>query len=303
MEKLKNSNNKFVKIFLKLIEKNKEFKLNEVSAVVVYYLLLSIGPFLVLGFSIMTYFLQEHIDTVLSVANSVYEDASIILSPIMDYLASTNNRTFAIVGGLITLFSASKASKFIIKAFNNIFEINEGEGIKNFILNNIYAMIFTLALLVSLIVFFVFFVTGDPIASVINFLFNIDLNQFFLWGLLRNLIPIVYLFLFLTIIFKLLSKFGGEKISFKEAIIGSSFVTIGWIIGSLGFAFYINNFNNNNAIYGALGSIMVIMLWFYLLIYMLLLGAALIDSYMEVKDRTEIEDLKRPFQKDMRNKF
>ena len=298
MEKLKQSNNKFVQIILKLIEKNNEFQLSEKSAVVVYYLLLSIGPFLVLGLTIMTSFLTEHVDKVVDVATNLYSDAEIIINPIIDYLSTSNNAAFAIVGAITALFSASKAAKHIINSFNDIFNIDEEEGIKGFILNNIYSMLLTLALMISLIVFFVLFVTGDPIAAIINFLVGFDLSEFALWNFLKNFIPIAYLFLFATILFLILSKFGnGKTFSLKESAIGGGFVTVGWIIGSLLFTFYINNFNNNNAIYGVLGSIMVIMLWFYILMYMLLLGAALIDSYMEVKQQREIDDIKRPFKK------
>ena len=65
----------------------------------------------------------------------------------------------------------------------------------------------------------------------------------------------------------------------------------GWIIGSGLFSFYIKNLNQNNAMYGVLGSIMVLMLWFYLLIYMLLLGGILITSHTEVKERIKWEDI------------
>ena len=43
--------------------------------------------------------------------------------------------------------------------------------------------------------------------------------------------------------------------------------------------------------YGALGSIMVLMLWFYLLVFTLLLGGALITSYIEVRERIKWEDV------------
>lgn len=296
MVKNKKSNNKFVKLALKLIDKNKEYNLSEKSAVVVYYILLSVGPFLVLGLTLMTNFLSSHVDKVVEVATNLYADAAIIINPIVDYLHSSNSQTFAIVGLVTALFSSSKAAKNIMKSFNDIFRLKKEGGLKSFILNNIYSMILTLALMISLITFFVLFVTGDPIASIINFVTGFNLSEFALWNFLKNFIPIAYLFIFATSLFMVLSKFGnGATFSIKEAAIGGGFVTIGWILGSLLFTFYINNFNNNNAVYGVLGSIMIIMIWFYILMYTLLLGAALIDAYMEVEEERRIYDLQRPF--------
>lgn len=45
MEKLKNSKNKFLKLLFKIIEKNEKYELSNSSAIITYYLLLSIGPF------------------------------------------------------------------------------------------------------------------------------------------------------------------------------------------------------------------------------------------------------------------
>lgn len=285
MEKLKKSYNFIIKIILRLLEKNKIYDLGDKSAVITYYLLLSIGPFLVLMFSILSYFLTDNIDLVLDFVDSIYEDARVILDPILEYLKSSQSAAFAIIGLVATLFSSSKSSKQIIASFKNIFKNKEETGIKSLIFTNIYAMLFTLALVVSIIIFFVFFVTGDPIAYLINMVFQFDLSQFWLWSFVKTFMPIIFLAAFVTIIFKIFSGLGEENksVALFEAFIGAIFVTLGWVLGSALFSFYVKNFNTNNAVYGALGSIMVIMLWFYILIYMLLLGAALIMSYREIK--------------------
>lgn len=292
MEKIKNSDNKIIQILLNLIEKNDKFNLPDRSAMITYYLLLSIGPFLVLTFSLLSYFLAGNMDSVIGILEKVYEDARIIAEPILKYLDSTNDSTFAIVGGLATLFSSSKASQRLIETFHLIFGVEEREGIvaKGIFIG--YSMLFTLALLISLVIFFVFFISGDPIVMFVDFLFGFKLDSLFLWNFVKNFAPVIYLLIFLTIIYKLLPNFRKrKKIKIKEAFLGAVFVTLGWIIGSSLFSFYIKNLNQNNAMYGALGSIMVLMLWFYLLVFTLLLGGALITSYIEVRERIKWEDV------------
>ena len=53
-----------------------------------------------------------------------------------------------------------------------------------------------------------------------------------------------------------------------------------WILGSLGFSFYVTNFGNYNKVYGSLAAVIVLMLWLYLGAFAVLLGAE-IDSVRE----------------------
>ncbi len=56
---------------------------------------------------------------------------------------------------------------------------------------------------------------------------------------------------------------------------GSAFATAGWIAATIGFAFYVRNFGNYNATYGALGAVIVFLTWLYISAYIILLGAEL----------------------------
>ncbi|WP_126174503.1 YihY/virulence factor BrkB family protein [Altericroceibacterium xinjiangense] len=56
---------------------------------------------------------------------------------------------------------------------------------------------------------------------------------------------------------------------------GSAFATVGWIAATIGFAFYVRNFGNYNATYGALGAVIVFLTWLYISSYIILLGAEL----------------------------
>lgn len=56
---------------------------------------------------------------------------------------------------------------------------------------------------------------------------------------------------------------------------GSVLSTILWLLISLGFKFYVTNFTSYNATYGALGGVIVLLLWFYVSSVALLVGAEL----------------------------
>jgi membrane protein len=53
---------------------------------------------------------------------------------------------------------------------------------------------------------------------------------------------------------------------------GSVLATALWFIGSLGFRFYVVNFGDYNATYGAIGGVMVLLLWLYLTGLVIIVG-------------------------------
>jgi membrane protein len=56
---------------------------------------------------------------------------------------------------------------------------------------------------------------------------------------------------------------------------GSVLATVLWLVASLGFKYYIANFGNYTETYGAIGGVMILMLWFYISAVAVLVGAEL----------------------------
>ncbi len=77
---------------------------------------------------------------------------------------------------------------------------------------------------------------------------------------------------------------------------GASFATLGMIIVSLLFAWYVNNFGNYNKLYGSVGTLLVAMLWLYFNTIVLLIGFEINATIRHAKDKAidevEPEDLK-----------
>jgi membrane protein len=67
---------------------------------------------------------------------------------------------------------------------------------------------------------------------------------------------------------------------FRWMSIGSFIALVIFVLASLGFAFYVANFGNYNKTYGALGGVIVMLLWLWILNMSLLFGAEF-DAEME----------------------
>ena len=63
---------------------------------------------------------------------------------------------------------------------------------------------------------------------------------------------------------------------------GSGIAAVLWVVGSIIFSFYVSHFGSYSATYGALGAVVVMLLWFWVSALVLLLGAEIDD---EIDDR------------------
>ena len=83
--------------------------------------------------------------------------------------------------------------------------------------------------------------------------------------------PIILLFLFINI--KLMYVIApDEEIPSATANNGAIFTTIGWVLATEIFAFYIETFSKYDVFYGSISNILVLILWVYLLSYIYVLG-------------------------------
>lgn len=56
---------------------------------------------------------------------------------------------------------------------------------------------------------------------------------------------------------------------------GALIVVVLWFAVSAGFSIYVANFSTYNQVYGSIGAVIALLMWFYLTAYLILLGAAL----------------------------
>jgi membrane protein len=87
---------------------------------------------------------------------------------------------------------------------------------------------------------------------------------------------------FLSLLFATIYYFGPNvKVSqWRWLTPGSAFGMVGWLLASLGLRVYVHYFNNYSATYGSLGTVIILLTWFYLSGLMLLVGGE-INSEIE----------------------
>lgn len=71
---------------------------------------------------------------------------------------------------------------------------------------------------------------------------------------------------------------------FRQVLPGAIFASLGLVVLTLGFGFYVSNFGSYNATYGSLGAVVVLLTWLWLSAYAILFGAEIAAVCVQDED-------------------
>jgi membrane protein len=169
-----------------------------------------------------------------------------------------------IISLLAAIWSASSGTGNLLKAINIAYDEDESRGFLKvrglalaLTLGAIVFMLLTLALVAVVPVVLNVLPLG-PVGTV--------LAQVLRWVLLVALVVAA-----LAVTYRVAPD--RDQPRFSWVTTGSLVATVLWIVGSIAFSLYVNNFGSYNKTYGAIAGVVVLMLWLYLTSYIVLLGA------------------------------
>jgi membrane protein len=93
--------------------------------------------------------------------------------------------------------------------------------------------------------------------------------------------------------FAVLYRFGPsrEQARWRWVIVGAVFAAVAWIVGSLGFSWYVNHVAHYDVTYGSLGAAVGFMMWIWFSVMVVLIGAEL---NAEVEHQTALDSTTGP---------
>lgn len=179
------------------------------------------------------------------------------------------------VGVLIALWSARKGMVALMQATNIAYDEEENRG---FFRQILVSLAFTLGAVVAFLVVLALAV-ALPLA-----LQGLGLPEFLqvALGALRWVVLWFLVVLGLSVVYRFAPDRSEPK--WRWVTWGSALAATLWIVGSVLFAFYVRNFGSYGATYGALGGIVVLLMWFYLSGFIVILGA---EVNAEMEHQTE----------------
>lgn len=237
------------------------------AAAQAYYYLLSIVPILIIGFAIIPYLNISPEEAMSFIENLMPGEMAVIFRENIVSIVQTPKGgllTFGIIGAL---WSASAGVNAFIKASNQAYEVEET---RSFIKARLLALVLTIGLIISVITAMLLPVFGNVILQFIQSLLGIESSFVLFMQISRWAIS----FLVLTVILFALYRFApNKKLPLSHVLPGAIAGSLLWQLISLGFSFYVSNFGSYSATYGSLGGIIVLMIWFFLIGIILMIGA------------------------------
>lgn len=167
-----------------------------------------------------------------------------------------------------TFILASNGLYSMINVSNEIYKLKPRNALKR----RVKAIIMTF-ILVALVLFLVLVpVFGSTIFDIIKEITGAKTLVLFLQEFLHILkYPLILLVLYLGV--RLMYVIApDQEIPTRTTRKGSVFTTVGWILATEIFAFYIEKFTKYDVFYGSLSNILVLLLWVYLLSYIYVFG-------------------------------
>lgn len=178
-------------------------------------------------------------------------------------------------GGLLTLgiigalWSSSAGVVAIISTMNRAYDVEEGRPWWKVRLT---AIGLTFALALFILVSFAAIMLGSDLFLSIGQTLGFDTQVAFAWRIVRFPLAFILVATAMALVF----YFGPDvEQDFVWITPGSIVATALWVVVSLGFSVYVSRFTDYTGTYGAIGGVIVLMLWFYLSGVAILIGAEL----------------------------
>ncbi|MCA0971926.1 YihY/virulence factor BrkB family protein [Halobacillus litoralis] len=255
-----------VSIVKELIERFGKDDVGGMAAQLAYFFLLSLFPFMIFLVTLLGFINVDEGRVLAFISTYAPPEAFDLITNNVSSLLQNENGGILSIGIIGTLWAASNGVNAIIRAFNRAYEVKED---RHFLITRLIAIVLTISMVIVIGIALLLPVLGHSIGL---YLFSyIGLSDSFItaWEALRWMISTVIFFIVLSFLFAMAPN---KKIKYKNTSIGALFSTVSWQGTSLLFSFYVSNLGNYSSAYGSLGSVIVLMIWFYLTGVIIILG-------------------------------
>jgi membrane protein len=267
----------------------KEFQddnLTDWAAALTYYAVLSLFPALIALISILGLVVDPATSTrvITDIVSQLGPSSAVetFTGPIQSIADSQGTAGVLLIVGIATaLWTASGYVGAFMRASNAIYEREEG---RPFFKLRPWQLLVTLVLVLMAALVVLSLIVSGPVAEAIGNAVGLGSTAVTIWGIVKWPVLIVVVMVMLALLYW--ASPNAKPAGFKWISPGSVLAVILWILASVAFAFYVSNFSSYNETYGALGGVIVFLVWMWITNIAVLLGAEL---NAEIERSREIE--------------
>lgn len=253
------------------------------AAQLAFYLFLALFPALLFLVSLLAYVpVEGALSAMLSRLDTVLpEDVLALIRQELDKLTRGDRRsllTFAIAGAL---WSSSSALTAVISTLNRAYDIEEW---RPWWKTRLIAIALSVALALFTVAAMALIVGGREVAAAVAAWMGAGAVFEQLWAYAQWGVALFLVVFAVDLIYYFAPNADTRWVWISP---GSLLATALWLGASFGFKLYLQHVSNIAVVYGAIGSVIVLLLWFYLSGFAILVGAELnseIDAALPTRD-------------------
>ena len=231
------------------------------AAQAAYFIILSFIPFILLLMTSIRYTQLNREEVVGAIMQVIPDNLHEFIQGIVD---EVYNKSVSIVpvSAVMAIWSSGKGVQALTNGFNCIYSVYET---RNYILTRIRSAAYTLLFVIGIILTLTLQVFGNTLQR--------ELRRHF--------------------------PFLNRKATFRSQFPGAVFSSVCWVAFSMGFSLYFEFFNKTSNMYGSMTTIILILLWMYICMNIVMIGAS-INHYFEERFRwmhqVATDTIKREYQ-------
>ncbi len=247
-------------------QKMQDDHISEYAAECAYFTILSFIPFIILFLTLIQFTSVDKENIYYWVGQVVPASMNDSIIGIIDEVYSKSIGTISI-SALFALWSSSKGFYYLSKGLRHIYGTNKT---KINIIVRVEGILYDLVFIISIIAFLLVMLLGERIHNIFNN--KIEFLSIIISYILkiRGFLLVIPIFVVFLLIYKFIPK---HKLPIKSQVFGAAFSSIAWYVVSWFFSIYINLFDGFSNTYGSLTSIILIMMWVYVCMFIILIGA------------------------------
>ncbi|WP_138751287.1 YihY/virulence factor BrkB family protein [Paenibacillus sinopodophylli] len=237
-----------------------------IGAQLTYYLILAFFPFLIFTVSLLGFIELSGDSVIAELIRVLPSEASHTISSIIGEVVDNSSGTLLSFGMIATIWSASNGINAIVKGLNKAYDVEEQ---RPFWKVRGISVLATISLVIVIGLVMIMLVFGQAIGQYLFEWLSYPDGFHWIWNVLKYMIPIAAMACAFTLLYWIMPS---RRMSWREVMPGALFATFGWIITSIGFQFYMNNFGNYTKTYGSLGGMIILLIWLYISSILIMLG-------------------------------
>lgn len=267
-----------------------EHKVGKNAAALAYYLLFAIFPLLIFLSNLLGLLNLNVAVITQTLQNFLPRDIVELVESYLDYVSNTSSHMLLWFALVFSIWFPMRAIKGLMDDVRLAYHLGKP---KNPIAYTVHQLIYTVVFLLVISLTLLFSTMGKHVLSYfINLLpkntLRISEYLLSLWQYLRFL-PVCLLML--VALGTLYAASLDKRPTIKSIVPGIIVALVAWMVVSIGFSFYVENFANYSVIYGTLGAVIVLLMWLYMTAVILILGAELNVALLTIRSDNVVSTL------------